>query len=189
MSERSTSELHLAPPLIQRFTTSWMPLVKYVRSPVVIKCCFMWSIHSCDLMWARVCAVDTIIFENSAGLGSQRCFSLSRKWAAHHPRFSVIYFKSKVLKYLDTWYVCWLKHSIIYYSPKCNHGRLWDFYLVVKERRDHSDSERGNTLLSLHGLLFPISSKGTFICTLLQKGSTYHSFCSPKHQSWSTDWN
>ena len=28
--------------------------------------------------------------------------------------------------------------------------------------KDHSDSERGNPLLPLHGLLFPISSKGSF---------------------------
>ena len=31
--------------------------------------------------------------------------------------------------------------------------------------KDHSDSERGNPLLP-HGLLFPISSKGSFICTI-----------------------
>ena len=30
---------------------------------------------------------------------------------------------------------------------------------------DHSDSERENPLLP-HGLLFPISSKGSFICTI-----------------------
>ena len=30
---------------------------------------------------------------------------------------------------------------------------------------DHSDSERGNPLPP-HGLLFPISSKGSFICTI-----------------------
>ena len=30
--------------------------------------------------------------------------------------------------------------------------------------KDHSDSERGNTLPP-HGLLFPINSKGSFICT------------------------
>ena len=30
--------------------------------------------------------------------------------------------------------------------------------------KDHSDNERGNPLMSLHGLLFPISSKGSFIC-------------------------
>ena len=31
--------------------------------------------------------------------------------------------------------------------------------------KDHSDSERGNLLLP-HGLLFLISSKGSFICTI-----------------------
>ena len=35
--------------------------------------------------------------------------------------------------------------------------------------KDHSDSERGNPLSS-HGLLFPISSKGSFICTIPQTG-------------------
>ena len=40
---------------------------------------------------------------------------------------------------------------------------------------DHSDSERGNLLLP-HGLLFPINSKGSFICT-------YHSLCYTCHGS------
>ena len=35
---------------------------------------------------------------------------------------------------------------------------------------DHSDSERGNPLLPLYGLLFPISSNGSFICTIPQTG-------------------
>ena len=35
--------------------------------------------------------------------------------------------------------------------------------------KDHSDSERGNPL-SPHRLLFPISSKGSFICTIPQTG-------------------
>ena len=35
--------------------------------------------------------------------------------------------------------------------------------------KDHSDSEKGNLLLP-HGLLFPISSKGSFICTMPQTG-------------------
>ena len=33
--------------------------------------------------------------------------------------------------------------------------------------KDHSNSERGN-LLPLHGLLFLINSKGSFICTIPQ---------------------
>ena len=39
--------------------------------------------------------------------------------------------------------------------------RLYGVGHMVK---DHSDSERGNPLPP-HGLLFPISSKGYFICT------------------------
>ena len=35
--------------------------------------------------------------------------------------------------------------------------------------KDHSDSERGNPLPP-HGLLFPINSKGSFICTIPQAG-------------------
>ena len=42
-------------------------------------------------------------------------------------------------------------------------------YMVSNMVKDHSDSERGNLLL-LHGLLFLISSKGSFICTIPQKG-------------------
>ena len=40
--------------------------------------------------------------------------------------------------------------------------RLYSVEHLVK---DNSDSERGNPLPPLHGLLFPISSKGSFICT------------------------
>ena len=45
--------------------------------------------------------------------------------------------------------------------------------------KDHSDSERVNPLLP-HGLLFPVSNKGSFICTIPQTGL---------HQLWSTGWN
>ena len=41
--------------------------------------------------------------------------------------------------------------------------RLFGIRHMVK---DHSDSERGNP----HRLLFPISSKGSFICTIPQTG-------------------
>ena len=46
--------------------------------------------------------------------------------------------------------------------------RLYGVGHMVK---DHSDSERGNPLPP-HGLLFPINSKGSFICTIPQTG--YH---------------
>ena len=45
--------------------------------------------------------------------------------------------------------------------------RLYDARHMVK---DHSDSEKGNPLPRLHGLLFPISRKGSFICTIPQTG-------------------
>ena len=56
-------------------------------------------------------------------------------------------------------------------------GRKEMFYLTMHLThfiygymvKDHSDSERGNLLLP-YGLLFPISSKGNFICTIPQTG-------------------
>ena len=65
----------------------------------------------------------------------------------------------------------------------CMSVRIWKemFYLTTHNTfysrlygvghmvEDHSDSERGN-LLPPHGLLFPISSKGSFICTISQTG-------------------
>ena len=42
-------------------------------------------------------------------------------------------------------------------------------YGVIHMVKDHSESERGNPLPP-HGLLFPISSKGSFICTIPQTG-------------------
>ena len=44
--------------------------------------------------------------------------------------------------------------------------RLYGIRHMVKH---HSGSERGNPLLP-HGLLFPVSSKGSFICTIPQTG-------------------
>ena len=44
--------------------------------------------------------------------------------------------------------------------------RLYGVRHMVK---DHSDSEKGNPLPP-HRLLFPISSKGSFICTIRQTG-------------------
>ena len=48
--------------------------------------------------------------------------------------------------------------------------------------KDHSDSERVN-LLPPHGLLFPISSKGSFICIIAQQDNTYHGLCYTSHGS------
>ena len=42
-------------------------------------------------------------------------------------------------------------------------------YGVKHMIKDHSDSEKENPLLR-HKLLFPINSKGSFICTILKTG-------------------
>ena len=61
--------------------------------------------------------------------------------------------------------------------------RLYGVRHMVK---DHSDSEKGNPLPP-HRLLFPINSKGSFICTIPQTG--YHIPRPLLHQSWSIGWN
>ena len=47
---------------------------------------------------------------------------------------------------------------------------IFQLYGIIHMVKDHLDSERGNLLSPLHGLLFPISSKGSFICTIPQTG-------------------
>ena len=50
--------------------------------------------------------------------------------------------------------------------------------------KDHSDSERGN-LLPPHRPLFPISCKGSFICTIPQTGTAYTMvFVTPVVEHW-----
>ena len=49
--------------------------------------------------------------------------------------------------------------------------------------KDHSDNERGNLLLLLHGLLFLISSKGSFICPTDMIAHTT-AFVTPVMEDW-----
>ena len=73
----------------------------------------------------------------------------------------------------------WLKHIFNFIiirkeGRKCFiNDTLNTFYLrlygVGHMVKDHSDSERGD-LLPPQGLLFPINSKGSFICTIPQTG-------------------
>ena len=49
--------------------------------------------------------------------------------------------------------------------------------------KDHSDSERGNPLPP-HGLLFPISSKGSFICTIPDRITHNTAFVTPVVEHW-----
>ena len=93
-----------------------------------------------------------------------------------------------ILSDVLSWRYIWLHHSSMYQQlhdymyPHIKEGRKEVFYLtmhstlntfsygyMVSEIWYHSDSERGNPLPP-HGLLFPISSKGCFICTIPQTG-------------------
>ena len=54
----------------------------------------------------------------------------------------------------------------ILFNDTLNTFYLW-LYGIRHMVEDHSDSKRGNPLPP-HGLLFPISSKGSFICIIPQ---------------------
>ena len=58
--------------------------------------------------------------------------------------------------------------------------RLYGVGYMVK---NHLDSERGNPLLP-HGLLFPISSKGSFICTIPDRIVHTMAFVKPVVEDW-----
>ena len=59
---------------------------------------------------------------------------------------------------------------------------LW-LYGVRHMVKDHSDSERGNPLQP-HGLLFPISSKGSFICIIPDRITHTMAFVTPIVEHW-----
>ena len=67
----------------------------------------------------------------------------------------------------STVFVIWSEGSVLF------NDALNTFYLrlygVGHMVKDHSDNERGN-LLAPHGLIFSMSSKGSFICTIPQTG-------------------
>ena len=60
------------------------------------------------------------------------------------------------------------RKEMFYLMMHSTHFILW-LNGVGHMVKDQSDSERENPLLP-HGLLFPINSKGSFICTIPQTG-------------------
>ena len=57
----------------------------------------------------------------------------------------------------------------MFYLTKALNTFYLRLYGVTHMVKDHSNSERGNPL-PLHGLLFPISSKGSVMCIIPQTG-------------------
>ena len=74
-------------------------------------------------------------------------------------KFSVI----RSLMKVEGW-----KEGNVLFNDTLNTFYLW-LYGIEHMVKDHSDSERGNPLLP-YRLLFPISSKGSFICIIPQAG-------------------
>ena len=68
-----------------------------------------------------------------------------------------------------------VRNEMFYLTTHSTHFILW-LYGVGHMVKNNSDSERGN-LLPPHGLLFPINSKGSFMCISHRQDSTYHSLC------------
>ena len=65
-------------------------------------------------------------------------------------------------------YVYKLSYIYVLFNSALNtfYLRLYSVKYMVK---NHTDSRRGNPLLP-HGLLYPINSKGSFICIIPQTG-------------------
>ena len=61
------------------------------------------------------------------------------------------------------------KEGNVLFSDTLNTFYLW-LYGIRHMVKDHSDIEREKLLPPLYGLLFSISSKGSFICTVPQRG-------------------
>ena len=74
----------------------------------------------------------------------------------------------QIFIYLSEYILLGRKEGNVLFNDALNTFYL-QLYGVRHMVKDHSDSEKGNLLLP-HGLLFPISSKGSFICTIPQTG-------------------
>ena len=76
----------------------------------------------------------------------------------------------------------WMKELNVLFNDTLNtfYLRLYGVRHMVK---DHSDSEKGNPLPP-HGLLFPINSKGSFICTIPDRIAHTTAFVTPVMEHW-----
>ena len=85
----------------------------------------------------------------------------------HHPTDRIVHTTAFVLPVMEHWLDEGRKEGNVLFNDACNtiYIRLYGICMV----KDHSDSEREN-LLPPHGLLFPINSEGSFICTIPQTG-------------------
>ena len=89
----------------------------------------------------------------------------------HSTHFIYGYMEGMKMFYLtthSTHFIYGYMEGNVLFNDALNTFYLW-LYGVRHMVKDHSDSERGN-LLPPHGLLFPINSKGSLICSIPQTG-------------------
>ena len=83
------------------------------------------------------------------------------------PSYVVFWTNVSVYKINSKHSYAWKEGNVLFnYALNTFYLQLYGVRHMVK---DHSDSEKGNPLLP-HRLLFPINSKGSFICIILQTG-------------------
>ena len=74
------------------------------------------------------------------------------------------------------------KEGNVLFNDTLNTFYFW-LYGIKHMVKDHMDSERGNLLLP-HGLLFLISSKGSFICIIPDRITHITAFVTPVTEHW-----
>ena len=105
----------------------------------------------------------------------QRVSFLTIRMVLNH--MSAIHIKPRYPFGHGTLYVMYVCTSVRKEGNVLFNDALNTFYLrlygVRHMVKDHSDNEKGNPLPP-HRLLFPINSKGSFICTIPQRGYHIH---------------
>ena len=110
---------------------------------------FVWCLYTPFENSERACVWGTAYFHTKVQRKNKKKFYM-------HMRGAVL------------WWIIWRKEGNVLFSDALNTFYL-RFYGVRHMVKYHTDSERGNPLPP-QGLLFPINSKGSFICTIPQTG-------------------
>ena len=123
-------------------------------------CCY------CCLVVFVICfyfgVVVFLYVEVGEGVGARRSYVIERTNGARRRRIDNLWWT--YMPMLHNW--CKRKEMFYLTTHSTFYLRLYGVGQMVK---NHSDYERGNPLPP-HGLLLPISSKGSFICTIPQTG-------------------
>ena len=74
------------------------------------------------------------------------------------------------------------KEGNVLFDNTLNTFYLW-LYGIGHMEKDHSDSERENMLLPIHGLLFSLAARSLLYAPFHIQDSTYHDLCYTSHEA------